>query len=126
MFAAVSRGFMRRMCAPERHGIPVRVHLLVVEVVVSLQVRPEGRVVLLRRQDQRSTAPPAAHELRGDQFLFLGRLAVRAQEVAERADVLLQSPVGQEAAVAGEDLRLGQAGDVCRPRRGSRGRTRRP
>ena len=34
------------------------------------------------------------------QFLLLGRLAVLAQEVAERPDVLLQPAVGHVAAVA--------------------------
>ena len=113
MFAAVSRGFMRRMCDPEGHGVAEGVGLLVIEVVVALRVGPEGRVVLLRRQDERGPAPPPAHELGGDEFLFLGRLAVRAEEVAERPDVLLQPAVGRVAAVAAEDLRLGLAGHVA-------------
>ncbi len=74
------RGRVARIHAPdvraERHGIPVRVHLLVVEVVVPLRVGPERRIVLVRRQHERGAAAPAAHELRGDEFLFLRRLAV--------------------------------------------------
>src|SRR5438105_13055314 len=56
------RGRVTRIHAPdvgaEWNGIPVRVHFLVVEVVVSLHVGPERGVVLVRRQDQRSTAAP--------------------------------------------------------------------
>ena len=38
---------------------------------------------------------------------------LRAEEVAERPDVLLQAAVGRVAAVAAEDLRLGLAGHVA-------------
>src|SRR5437868_15034954 len=76
----------------------------------ALHVDRWRRVGIVRRQDQRITAAPASHELRRDQLLSLRRLAVLPQEVAERADVLLEPPVGQETAVPGQDLGLRQSG----------------
>ena len=92
----------------ERDRIAVRVHLAVVEVVVALQVGAERRVVLLGRQHERRAAAPAAHQLRRDQLLLLRRLAVLAEELAERADVLLELAVGEIAAVAGQASGLRQ------------------
>ena len=92
----------------ERHRIAMRVLLLVVEVVVALQIRAQRRIVFVGRQHERRAASPAAHQLRRHEFLLLGRLAVLAQEVAKRADMLLQAAIGHEAAVAGQDLGLRQ------------------
>ena len=74
MFSAVSRGFIRRMCAPDRAGVALGVHLAVVEVVVPLHVGAERRIVLLGREHERRAAAPAAHELGGDELLLLRRL----------------------------------------------------
>ena len=77
---------------------------------------PEGRVVLLREAPERAgpaPPPPAAHELGGDEFLFLRRLAVLAEEVSERSHVLLQPAVGRVASIAAEDFGLGLAGHVA-------------
>ena len=98
----------------------MRIHLLVIEVVVSLQVGAQGRVVLVGRQHEWRTAPPAPHELRRDQFLFFGRLAMLAQEVAKPAHMLLQTAIGHVAAVAGQNLGLRQVGGRSALRRGSR------
>ena len=92
----------------ERNGVAVRIHLRVVEVVVALRIGAELRIVLLGRQHQRSAAAPAAHQLRRDQFLLLGCVAVLLQEIAETPDVLLEAPVGEKAAVARQDLGLRQ------------------
>ena len=92
----------------KRHGIPVRVHLPVVEVVVPLRVRRKLRIILLwREHERRSTAPPA-HQLRRDQFLLLGCVAVGPQKIAERADVLVHAPIGEKTAVPRQDLWLRQ------------------
>ena len=103
----------------KRHGVAVRVHVLVGEVVVALKIGPERRVVLLGREYERRAAAPAPHQLRRDEFLLLVRVPC-AQEVTELADVLLEPPIGHEAAVPGEDFRLRAVGrDRTRP--GSRG-----
>ena len=49
----------------EWDGVTVRIHLLVVEVVVAHGVCAQFRIVTLGGEDQRGTAFPAAHELRG-------------------------------------------------------------
>src|SRR3954452_1522515 len=98
---------------PEGHGVAEGVGHLVIEVVVAPRVGPEARVGPRRRQDERGPAPPPAHELGGEEFLLLGRPAIRAEEVAEGADVLLQAAVGGVGAVAAEGFRIGLAGDVA-------------
>src|SRR4029077_3417277 len=92
----------------QRHGITQWVLVLVVEIVAALWVGAECGIVLLGRECQRRTAAPAAHQLRSDELPLLVRLAVRAQEVTELTHVLLEPPIGHEAAVAGEDFRLRQ------------------
>src|SRR6476660_8243733 len=46
---------------PARHGIPMGIHLLVVEVVIPLRIGAECRIVFLGRQYERRAAAPAAH-----------------------------------------------------------------
>src|SRR6266536_2282545 len=94
----------------ERHRIPMRVHLPVVEVVVSLHIGAQRRIVSLGRKHERRAATPAAHKFRRDQLLLFGRFAVLAQEVAEFADMLLQAAISHVAAVAGQNFRLWQIG----------------
>src|SRR5215471_17318213 len=57
--------------------------------------------------DERCTAPPAAHQLRRDELLLLGRLAMLLQKVTEGSHVLLEPAVGEIAPVLGKDLGLG-------------------
>ena len=84
----------------------MRIHLLVVEVVVSLRIGAERGIILVRRQHEWRPAAPTPHQLRGHEFLFLRRFAVLAQKIAKGADMLLQATVGHVAAVACEDLGL--------------------
>src|SRR5205809_3365237 len=42
-------------------GVTVRIHLSVIKVVVALAVGAERRIVLFRREDERSAASPASH-----------------------------------------------------------------
>src|SRR5262249_91510 len=66
----------------------------------------ERRIVLVGGQCKRCAAAPAPHELRGEELLLVRSSAVLAQKLAKSADVLLEPPIGHEAAIAGEDLRL--------------------
>ena len=61
----------------------MRIHLLVIEIVVSLEVGAQGWVVSLGRQCEWRTATPTPHEFRRDQLLFFLRLAMLAQEFAK-------------------------------------------
>src|SRR5205823_5654369 len=74
------------------NGIPLCVHFRVIEVVVTLVISTKCRIVLLGRQNERSAAPPASHQLRRHQLLALGCWsAMLSQKVAESANMLLQS-----------------------------------
>ena len=83
----------------QRARVAERVHLLVVVVVVAHRIRAQFGIVLVRCEHQWRAAAPAAHELGGQQFLTLRGVGILAQMVAERADVLLQSPICHVAAV---------------------------
>ena len=97
---------MRRACGAERDRIAVRVHLLVVEVVVSLRIGPKLGIVLVGREHERRAAAPAAHQLGRDQFLLLRGVAVLAEEVAKLPDMLRKPAVGHVAAVPRENFGL--------------------
>src|SRR5262245_2266437 len=64
------RSGVTRIHAPnvraEWNGITVRIHLPVIEVVIALRVRAERRIIVIRRQNERSAAAPASHQLRRD------------------------------------------------------------
>jgi hypothetical protein len=94
----------------QRTGISVRVHLLVVEVVVTHRVRTQLRIVALRCEDQRSAATPTAHELRGQQLLFLGRSGVGTDVVTEQRHMLMQPSIRRIGPVAREHNWLRQIG----------------
>ena len=110
-------GRVARVHAPdmgtEWDGVAVRVHLSVIEVVVALRVRSKLRVVLRWREHERCAAAPPAHQLRGDQFLLLRRGAVRSQEIAEGAHVLVHPAIGEKAAVPRQDVGLRQWAGVA-------------
>ena len=106
MLAAVSRGIHAAHMRAERNRISVRVHLLVVEIVVALRIGAKRRVVFIGRQHERRATAPAAHELRGYEFLFFRCLAVLAQELAESAHMLLHAAISHVAAVAGQNFGL--------------------
>src|SRR5262249_7600948 len=67
----------------ERNRIPLRIHFLVVEIVISLWIGAQAWIVFFRRQNERRPTSPAAHQLGGNQFLLFWSFAVLAQEVAE-------------------------------------------
>src|SRR5881397_4105590 len=98
IFAAVSRGFIRRMCAPSGTAT-VWVHFLIVKVIGPLHVSAELRIIFVRRQHKRCAAAPAAHELCCDELLLLRRLSMLSKKIAERAHMLLQAPIGHVAPI---------------------------
>ena len=80
----IARIHAPNMCS-KRNGIALRVHFRVVEIVVALVISAKCWIVLVGRQNERSSAPPASHQLRRDQFLAFGCWSTMlAQEVAER------------------------------------------
>src|SRR5262245_31135062 len=91
--------------ASKRRAPATRV-VRVVEVIVSVRVRTECRVVDVRRQHQRGTAAPAADQLRGDKFPFFLGASIRPQESIERADPRLIFAKAYIRAVATEYVRL--------------------
>src|SRR4029078_9114002 len=58
----------------------------VIEVVVSLRIRAESRIVGVGRERQGGAAAPTADELCGNQFPFLIRASIRMEEAIERND----------------------------------------
>jgi hypothetical protein len=108
----------------ERHGVAERILVLVVEVVVPLRIGAHRRIVLVGTAHEGSDAAPAVHELRGEQLLTLGRLAVLAQEIAELPDVLFEPSISHVGSVAHELGRLWQmrrrAASHARPSAASR------
>ena len=104
-----SRGFMRRMC-PERAAIAVRVHLRVVKIVAAQRISTEGRIVLIRRQDKRSSAPPSSHKLGSNQLLLFRCFAMGSEEIAKRAYVFFHLKKSNIAAIARKNFRLWHSG----------------
>ena len=90
----------------KRNGVTVGVHFRVVEIIVALGVRTEGWIVFCRSENQRGATAPAPHQLRGDQFLFLVRLAILAQELAERAARALATGDRPENCRCGKGFRV--------------------
>src|SRR3954466_5296147 len=66
------------MCT-ERSGVTKRVHLRIIEVIVTLRVSSESWVVLLWRQSEGSTAAPAPHQFCRNPFLLSRRQPRSAQ-----------------------------------------------
>src|SRR5256885_7671524 len=91
--------------ASER-GLPATRIVRVVKVIVTLRVRTECRVVAVRRQHQRSTAAPAADQLRGEQFPFCISASMRLEESIECTDARLIFAKAHKGAVATEYVRL--------------------
>ena len=105
----VARIHAARMGA-KRDRISVRIHLLVVEIVVSLRIGPELGIILFGREHERRAAAPATHQLGGDQLLLFRSLAVLAKEVAKPPDMLRQPAIGHVAAVPRENFGLRAVG----------------
>src|SRR5262245_16282959 len=91
--------------ASERYLSPLPV-VRVVEVVVSLWIRAESRIVDLRRERQRGATAPGPDELRGEQLPFSLGASIRAEKTIERTDARLIFPETHVAAVATEHVRL--------------------
>ena len=94
----------------KRHGVAVRVQLLVGEVVITQHVGPKFGIVSLGREHERRAAAPAPHQLGRDQFLLLRGVTVLAQELAKLPHMLLEPPVGHVAAVPREKFWLRTVG----------------
>jgi hypothetical protein len=95
---------------PERAAITVKIHLPVIKVVAALRVSTKFWVVLVPRQNKRSSASPSSHQLGGDQFLLFRCFAILSQEIAKCSNVFLKPHIGDIAAVARKNLRLRQPG----------------
>ena len=98
----------------QRAGIPERIHLLVVEVVVAHRVRAQLGIVLVRCQHQRRAAAPAAHELRGEQLLIVRRVGVLAADsrgTARRAPAAAGRPCSCHCGDSTSGC--GRSGDPC-------------
>src|SRR4051812_40493287 len=96
------------MCS-KRDGIALRVHFSIIEIVVALVISSECGIVLLGRQNERSSAAPASHQLRRDQFLALNSWATMlTKKVAKSTDMLLQSSIGHEGAISAKNFWLRQ------------------
>ena len=91
--------------ASERR-LPAARIVRVVEVVVSLRVRTERRVVDVRRQRQRGAAAPTADQLRGEEFPFFFGASIRLEESIEGADARLILAKAHVGAIATEYVRL--------------------
>src|SRR5262245_36481396 len=76
----------------------------IVEIVVAPGVGAERRIILVRRQRQRSTAAPTADQLRGDQLAFFLGASIRSEEAIERGDARLIFAETYIGAVAAEDV----------------------
>src|SRR5262249_876932 len=83
------------------HGVTLRFLAFIVEIIVALRISSKRGVVLFRCETERRAAAPAAHQFRCEELLLLACLGVPPQEISEFANVLLESPVSHEAAVAG-------------------------
>src|SRR5262245_35642321 len=73
----------------EGHRISEGIHLFVVEVVVALHVGAQCRILFIGSQHEGSAASPSTHQLRREEFLLLGRLAMLSQKVPKLAHVFL-------------------------------------
>src|SRR6266446_4372067 len=91
--------------AAQRHPFALRI-TGVGEIVISLRIVAERRIVLCRRERQWRTATPAPDELRRQQLALLGGLAVRSQEPVERSDPRLVFAQTNVRAVAAQYVRL--------------------
>ena len=88
----------------------MRVHLCVIKIVAALRISAELWIVLIRREDKRSAAPPSSHQLGGHQLLLFRCFAMGSEEIAKRAYVLLHFQIGNIAAVARKNFRLWHSG----------------
>src|SRR5262249_14526738 len=90
-------------------GITLRVHFCVIEIVITLVISAKCGIVLLGREDKRSSTPPTSHQFRRNQLLALGCWSTMlAEKLAKSTDMLLQSAIGHERAISGENFRIWQ------------------
>ena len=76
------------------------------EVVISLRIFAERRIILCRREGQWCAATPATDEFRGQQLSLLVGLAVLSQEPVERSHPRLVFAHTNVSAVAAQRVRL--------------------
>jgi hypothetical protein len=94
---------------PKRAGITVWVHTCVIEIIVTAIISSKTWVVFVPREDKWSAAPPPSHQLGSYHFLLLGCLAMFSEEIAKSAYMLLDHEIGNVAAVARKNVRLGHS-----------------
>src|SRR5689334_13551927 len=78
----------------------------IIEVVISVRIRPKCGVVNFRCQCQRCTAAPATDELGGEEFPFLLGASIRLEEAIEGTDTRLIFAKADIRAVPTEYVRL--------------------
>ena len=91
--------------ASERR-LPAAWIVRVIEVIISMRVCTERRVVNFRRQRQWGAAAPATDELGGEEFPFFVGGAIRMEESIEGTDARLIFAQANKSAVATEYVRL--------------------
>src|SRR6266478_2319657 len=91
--------------AAQRHPFALRI-TGVGEIVISLWIFAERRIVLCRRECQWRAATPAPDEFRRQQLALLVGLTVLSQEPVERSDPRLVFSQANVGAVAPQHFRL--------------------
>src|SRR5216684_9295246 len=91
--------------AAQRHLFALRI-TGVGEIVISLWIVAQHRIVLCRRECQWRAATPAPDELRRQQLALLVGLTVLSQEPVERSDPRLVFSQANVGAVAAQHFRL--------------------
>ena len=102
---SVARNHAANMRA-EGTGVSVRIHLAKVEIIVTLIIRTEAGIVVLRRENERRSAPPSSHQFGRQQLLAFRSCGILAEKLSKDAHMLFHPKVGNITAIAREDLGL--------------------
>ena len=106
------RGRVARIHPPDvraqRNGIAERIHFLVVEVVVSLHVRPSAGSSLSGAKTRGAPLRQRPMSFAATSSCSSGVLPCCRRKSRKRADMLVKSPIGHETAVAGKHFRMRQ------------------
>ena len=107
---SASRGFIRRICEPERRLISERIVGFEQKGVILRRVGADCGIVVNGTQRERSPAAPAAHHLRRQELLVVGIRCVRLEILPKCGNPLVQLSKHDVTAVSAEDLRLRDGG----------------